>query len=39
LPIGGATETAELQMMPVWLAIERIKEVANRVRELVSTAA
>lgn len=39
LPIGGSTETAELQMMPVWLAIERIKEVASRMRELASSAA
>lgn len=39
MPFGGATETAELEMMPVYLVIERMREAAIRTRQLASSAA
>ena len=33
IPINGATETAELEMMPIYGAVERIGEAATRTRE------
>lgn len=36
MPVGGATETAELEMMPVHIAVERLRESAGRVRALES---
>lgn len=39
LHIRGATETAELEMMPVYLVTERMREAAIRAREPASSAA
>ncbi|ASN39189.1 hypothetical protein CGQ24_09280 [Arthrobacter sp. 7749] len=39
MPVGGSTETAELEIMPVYFAMERLREVARRLRDLASTAA
>lgn len=34
MPIGGSRETAELESMPAYIATERLKEAAVRIREL-----
>ncbi|ASN39999.1 hypothetical protein CGQ24_13900 [Arthrobacter sp. 7749] len=38
IPVGGSTKTAELEILPVHFAMERLREVARRFRELASRA-
>ncbi|MGK3708621.1 hypothetical protein [Arthrobacter sp. IK3] len=34
MPIGGSRETAELESMPIAVAVERLKEAASRMRDI-----
>ncbi|MFF2678055.1 hypothetical protein ACFVRT_15900 [Arthrobacter koreensis] len=38
MPVGGSRETAELESMPVSIAVERLKNAAARMRDLSSEA-
>lgn len=34
MPVGGSRETAELELMPVYMAVERLRETSLRLRKL-----